>query len=520
MGNDTSKLEQENQILQQQINDLKKNAPKERENAYNKLINKRIMLENLLITKGNIMTNEQILRVNHIISQLPAPNYPQSTVNYPQQQPIYYQQQPQYSQQQPTYSQQQQSQQSIYIQQPQQPTYSQQQQNQIQLHHSMNSLSLNDFNNNEDVKQKEFEAELARELEHKRREFYESQKRRREEYQAKLRELDHSNIDALNLLGLSPGFTIEQLKTAYRKTAVKCHPDRGGDAAQFELVTKCYMSLLEKMRSSSQQLSSSTSSTSSTSNMSTFEMRNSTPRGVSGGILALENGANTFSGNKEPLLDAKKFDAKLFNKIYEQNKLWDPNDDGYDDWFKSGEDINNSSNTSSKSKKPPPELFGKKFNIDVFNSTFEESAIKNATTKSSAIVEYNEPTAIISGRTGFTDVANVNSINDFSKLSGDGSLNGIGYTDLKRAYGDGLTSLHPGQVSRKEYRSVEELKRERENISYKMSAEDERIEKMKKRMEEEVEIRRREHLQKRDQIVANHYNNTHQQIFGRQAQIE
>jgi len=250
--------------------------------------------------------------------------------------------------------------------------------------------------------------------------------------------------------------------------------------------------------------------------MSTFEMKNSTPRGVSGGVLALENGANTFTGNG-PLLDAKKFDAKLFNKIYEQNKLWDPNDDGYDEWFKSGE--NENSNTS-KNKQPPPELFGKKFNIDVFNSTFEDTAIKSMASKSSAIVEYNEPTAIISGRTGFTDVANVNSISDFSKLSGDGTLNGIGYTDLKRAYGDGLTSLHPGQVSRKEYRSLEELKRERENISYKMSDEDARIEKMKKRMEEEIEVRRREHLQKRDQIVANHFNSTHQRIFGRGANFE
>ena len=508
MGNDTSKLEQENQLLQQQINDLKRNAPQERVNTFQKLINKRIMLENLLTTKGNIMTNEQILRVNHIISQLPAPNYPPSSVNYPQhtpqytQQPVYNQQQPVYNQQQPVYNQQQ----PVYNQ--QQPVYNQQQQNQIQLHHSMNSMSLNDFNNSEDVKQREFEAELARELERKRREFYESQKRRREEYQAKLRELDYSNIDALNLLGLSPGFTIEQLKTAYRKTAVKCHPDRGGDAAQFELVTKCYMSLLEKMRSTSQQ--------STTANMSTFEMKNSTPRGVSGGVLALENGANTFTGNG-PLLDAKKFDAKLFNKIYEQNKLWDPNDDGYDEWFKSGE--NENSNTS-KNKQPPPELFGKKFNIDVFNSTFEDTAIKSMASKSSAIVEYNEPTAIISGRTGFTDVANVNSISDFSKLSGDGTLNGIGYTDLKRAYGDGLTSLHPGQVSRKEYRSLEELKRERENISYKMSDEDARIEKMKKRMEEEIEVRRREHLQKRDQIVANHFNSTHQRIFGRGANFE
>jgi hypothetical protein len=253
-------------------------------------------------------------------------------------------------------------------------------------------------------------------------------------------------------------------------------------------------------------------------------MRNSTPRGVSGGVLAIENGANTFTGRKnEPLLDAKKFDSKLFNKIYEQNKLWDPNDDGYDDWFKSGESnsSNNTSNTSNtKSKQPPPELFGKKFNLDVFNSTFEDTAIKSAAAKSTAIVEYNEPTAIISGRTGFTDVANVNSINDFSKLSGDGSLNGIGYTDLKRAYGDGLTSLHPGQVSRKEYRSIEELKRERENISYKMTPEDERIERMKKRMEEEMEARRVTHLQKRDQIVENHYNSTHQRIFGRAAKLE
>jgi hypothetical protein len=74
-------------------------------------------------------------------------------------------------------------------------------------------------------------------------------------------------------------------------------------------------------------------------------------------------------------IDKTKFDNKLFNKIYEQNKLWESGDDGYGDWF-----------TSNQTDEQPEEVFGNKFNINVFNSTFENYKEK-LTSQSGAIQE-------------------------------------------------------------------------------------------------------------------------------------
>jgi hypothetical protein len=51
--------------------------------------------------------------------------------------------------------------------------------------------------------------------------------------------------NALRILGLSLESTAEQVKSAYRRLAKEHHPDVGGDAAAFRLVTEAY-SLLTK----------------------------------------------------------------------------------------------------------------------------------------------------------------------------------------------------------------------------------------------------------------------------------
>lgn len=42
------------------------------------------------------------------------------------------------------------------------------------------------------------------------------------------------------VLGLPPGASQDQIKSAYRKLAMKHHPDKGGDAATFNNLTKAY----------------------------------------------------------------------------------------------------------------------------------------------------------------------------------------------------------------------------------------------------------------------------------------
>jgi membrane protein involved in colicin uptake len=48
----------------------------------------------------------------------------------------------------------------------------------------------------------------------------------------------------LDILGLTRGFTQQELKKAYRKLALKNHPDKGGDAETFKHILSAYESLL------------------------------------------------------------------------------------------------------------------------------------------------------------------------------------------------------------------------------------------------------------------------------------
>lgn len=50
-------------------------------------------------------------------------------------------------------------------------------------------------------------------------------------------------VDHYRTLGLSRPVTEEDVRLAYRRRAKECHPDRGGDAAEFDLITIAYKTL-------------------------------------------------------------------------------------------------------------------------------------------------------------------------------------------------------------------------------------------------------------------------------------
>jgi len=336
------------------------------------------------------------------------------------------------------------------------------------------------------------EAEFKLEEERRRTEFLEKQRQRRMNYQSKLTELDKNNIDALKVFQLSANYTIDQLKQAYKKMAMKTHPDKpGGNVEQFQLITKCYMSLLEKYknRESDRQFG---------------DLKK-------GSQSYLEDQQQNRMVNKQMVsgtVDKDKFDAKLFNKIYEQNKLWESSDDGYGSWF-----------SSNDTDEPPTEVFGNKFNLNVFNSTFEDYKEK-LTAQSGAIQEYRDPQELVSSGTGFTDIdIYARKIDDFSKpspISGAGGSKGrdLGYTDLKTAYTSRGAFIDPNKVEYKTYNSVDELKRDRGNIRFDMTPEQIREYEMKKYREEEEEERRRDLIRQRDNMITNSYGKIHEKMLG------
>ena len=149
------------------------------------------------------------------------------------------------------------------------------------------------YKNDEERELMEFELEQKR----KRQEFLDRQRARRMEYQTKLKELEQNNVNALNLFGLNKNYTLAQLKSSYKKLAIKTHPDRpGGSNQKFQLVTKCYMSLLEKHKLRE-------------SDKTFMDLRKGSQNYMT------QQTQNTVTPINAKL-DKDKFDLKLFNKLY------------------------------------------------------------------------------------------------------------------------------------------------------------------------------------------------------------
>ena len=339
----------------------------------------------------------------------------------------------------------------------------------------------------------EEEARFKMEEDRRRKDFAEKQRQRRLQYQSSLTDLEKSDIDALRLFQLQKNYTIEELKFAYKKLAMKTHPDKtGGSAEQFQLVTKCYMSLLEKHKNRE-------------SDKPFNDLRSGSKSYIEEQQKTRMKNKDMITTNSSEKIDKSKFDNKLFNKIYEQNKLWESGDDGYGDWF-----------TSNQTDEAPEEVFGNKFNINVFNSTFEDYKEK-LTSQSGAIQEYKDPQELISGSTGFTDIdIYARKINDFSKPLpvAKGGKNDLAYTDLKTAYTNKGAFIDPNSVDYKEYKNVDELKRDRSNIRYVMTPEQMRDHELKKRREIEEEEKRQDLIRQRDNVVSNTYSKTHERMLG------
>ena len=206
--------------------------------------------------------------------------------------------------------------------------------------------------------------------------------------------------NCLEVLGLEEevALTEETLKKAYKRAALKAHPDKGGSEIEFEAITRAHAYLGEIL------------------------LRIKGGRAKEGNVEAPEKLQDTREKASkdwemvQPVrLNPKKLDMNAFNQMFEQTRIPDPEEDGYGDWLKTAD-------TATTGPK-----FGGKFNRDVFNQAFEEEA--RAKARSSQELSVRQPEALTLapnagvelGRTGgggFTAAANAN----------------LKFTDLRNAY--------------------------------------------------------------------------------------
>jgi len=224
--------------------------------------------------------------------------------------------------------------------------------------------------------------------------------------------------------------TEESLKGAYKKAVMRAHPDKGGSEKEFEAVTRAYAYLGEILR----RIHGGRAK----------EGKVDAPAALKG---TRTNDADAWKMVEPVRLNPNKLDMNSFNTMFEQTRIPDPEESGYGDWLKGGED----------GPSGPQLKFSGKFNREVFHRAFEEE--QKGKTKGSP----DQPNAIIAqeqtlaGRYA-TEIGR-SGREDYTMAANDG---GMKYTDLKKAYTEYNTFSQNTAGVKLEARSLDSYSKQRD----------------------------------------------------------
>ena len=196
----------------------------------------------------------------------------------------------------------------------------------------------------------------------------------------------------------------------------------------------------------------------------------------------------------EPVkLNPKSLNMNLFNKVFEETRLPDPDGDGYGDWLK---DANSNSQNSQNSK------FNGKFNRSVFNEAFEQE-IKSRSSGGqgrAGTLANRQPEALIMAPNLGIELGRERP-EDFTGAN----LNGLKYTDLKKAYTEESTFSHQVSDVRVQNKSFDLAASERKSAPAPLSnAEMEQIQEGERRMAQR-QAQQATRISEEDRRISEHF---------------
>ena len=276
-----------------------------------------------------------------------------------------------------------------------------------------------------------------------------------------------SSIDPYKLYGIerNKDINIELLKNKYREFALQTHPDKNkGDTSNFIIVKECFKKIVEDYKLKQKDKQFNQLKRDSTSFIEQQTKQNST--------------------NKK--IDVRNFNINKFNKVYNENKIDNINDDGYIDWIETNtidsEDIVRDPTLTTGN-------FHNKFNNNV--------RINNS------VVKYEKPREMFMNEDNNCEELGKTKIDNYS-----GKSKSINYTDYKEAYTTSRLVDTGIDISDRNFRDITQLKNDRQNIKEQTEEEIMNIELEKSRKEEE-EQQRVNNVDSIDQRYFDMYKRTH-----------
>jgi curved DNA-binding protein CbpA len=279
--------------------------------------------------------------------------------------------------------------------------------------------------------------------------------------------------DPYDLLGISIDSSVADITKAYRKLAKKVHPDMpDGSTENFNQLTKAYMLILEKRKGK---------------------------EGGQTGYHGLKQDYQSYSKTQQegnaPLGAGNEFNRELFNKMYEETRLSEANDSGYQSWMQE--------NSYTTTDIEP--VFSTKFNKKIFDTTFQSQKDKH--TAGQEIIEYIDPEAAFGdSKMSFSSIGE-GEIDNFSRHRPLDIGKGLEYSDYRQALTNTTLINHKNVKQRNEYKDLEDLERSRENTDFTQTRGEVEFFKQRDFVNEQEEQNRMNRAQEREQLIEKKWGN-------------
>lgn len=329
---------------------------------------------------------------------------------------------------------------------------------------------IEEYEKQQEDERREFEEEERQ----RRNQFDDYMKRKTEHLQKEIKRFEE-NYNPFEILGLPEHhYVAHDVKKAYKKMALKYHPDKAGQqyAERFQLITQAYIYLLNKC-----------------------EQQNELEHKMSRPVIKQEYTDDVNEAGVENIyINKDKFSIDQFNKIFEQyHTKEDEMDGGYGDLYQQKDhEVGDGS-----------ALFNTKFSKEIFNANFDKIKSKKQSTD---VIEYYEPEALVSSNARYTELGR-GRMDDYTGQSS------VQYTDYKKAHMEENVLIDPSKVKYKEYRNIDQLKSEREGMNFQATQEDTLRHQAYARMREEKEQQRLEKLREQEERMEKTYRKINQKLI-------
>jgi curved DNA-binding protein CbpA len=283
----------------------------------------------------------------------------------------------------------------------------------------------------------------------------------------------HNEIDPYTLYGFEKGipFNLKDLKDKYKTYAMQTHPDvNGGNKTNFNIVNNAYKYLLEehsKMEKDKQF----------------NELKNN-----SISYIETQGKSGMINQSMDRIGSDGNFNANKFNQVFQDNKLEDTSQEGYNDWLKS-----NQYETEDIQK-----------DTSITNGNFNDRFNSNVKT-SDALQVYQLPRELNSYTSNVQELG-VDKVDNFS-----GDTGKIKYTDLKEAHT--TSRLVDPNTKYKTYKNIGDIEHARSNMGDMTTEEQHMIEQFENKRSRDNE-QREDNQRRMDRLFSDHHSKMNNIFLG------